>query len=116
VTTTCGNAAKEPTMQSYRQGDVLLLRVDHIPDDAKKRTGKGALTIAYGEVTGHHHTLVGDGIEVLVSEAEEVFARIMSSADLVHQEHATITLEPGLYKYVPQREYVAPEMERRVLD
>src|SRR5258708_5239481 len=100
-------------MKSYRQGDVLLVRIAGLPADARRRTGKSALTIAYGEVTGHHHALVGEA--EVYETAEAVFARIMS-ADLVHQEHATITLEPGLYKYIPQREYVAPELERRVLD
>ena len=97
-----------------RQGDMLLVPVDEFPTDAKVRRGRGRLTIALGEVTGHHHTLVGDA-ELLDTKAGEVFARIMSPSALTHQEHATITLEPGIWKYVPQREY-SPEQIRRVLD
>jgi hypothetical protein len=106
----------EPTMERLpiRQGDVLLVPVESAPDDAKVRKGKSRLTIALGEVTGHHHTLVGDA-ELLDTKAGEVFARIMAPSDLTHQEHATITLEPGIYKYVPQREYFPTEI-RRVLD
>jgi hypothetical protein len=98
-----------------RQGDVMLVPVNDIPEGAKVRKGKGKLTIAYGEVTGHHHTLVGDA-ELLDTKAGEVFARIMGPAKITHQEHGAIVLDPGVWKYVQQREYVAPELARAVLD
>jgi hypothetical protein len=104
----------------YRQGDVLLLRVDSIPAEAKPRKGKGRLILAYGEATGHHHSLVAtlDGkVETLETDAGEVFARIMAAPALeTHQEHATITIPPGAYKVIRQVEYAPRELPRQVLD
>lgn len=47
--------------EQVRQGDVLLIPVDHIPDTAKEvEPAKGLPPIlAYGEVTGHAHGLYG---------------------------------------------------------
>jgi hypothetical protein len=42
----------------YRQGDVLIRRIDSIPLGVKmipKDAAKKAVVLAYGEVTGHHH-------------------------------------------------------------
>jgi hypothetical protein len=107
-----------------RQGDVLVMSLDgEIPADAVvvPHGIKGRIVLAYGEATGHHHS-----IAVLEREAEllsspattDRFLRIMASSgvELTHQEHATITLPPGNYKVVQQREYVAPEIVRPVMD
>jgi len=45
-----------------RQGDLLLRKVDHYDPrdrfaDSHQKRGKGPVTIGYGEVTGHHHTI-----------------------------------------------------------
>jgi len=39
-----------------RQGDVLFVPIDRIPEGA--RLEKGRKTVAYGEATGHHHDVV----------------------------------------------------------
>jgi hypothetical protein len=105
------------TQQHYRQGDVLLVRVGEIPPGAtpvEDGTVRGRLVVAYGEVTGHHHSVaVADAR--MVKSAEDVYLEIMRETPLEHQEHAAITLEPGIYRYVPQREY-SPEAIRRVAD
>jgi hypothetical protein len=107
-----------------RQGDVMVMSFDgEIPSDAVAVPNgiKGRIVLAYGEATGHHHS-----IAVLDREAEllasptttDRFLRIMASSgvELTHQEHATITLAPGNYVVRQQREYVAPEIVRQVLD
>jgi hypothetical protein len=51
-------------MRVFRQGDVLIREVpkDHIPmmlsgtQTVKRDQRTGKVTLAYGEVTGHHHT------------------------------------------------------------
>ena len=41
-----------------RQGDVLALGVEAIPEDAKPVTrDRGRVILAYGEVTGHAHAI-----------------------------------------------------------
>lgn len=100
-----------------RQGDVYLEPVASVPDGAKPRKSnvKGRHVIAYGEVTGHHHSVAVKDAELLES-AEDVYLRIMRTTDLVHQEHGAITLEPGIYRYRPQREYKPNALPTRVLD
>lgn len=100
-----------------RQGDVLLVRVDSIPAGAARVTKhpvKDRIVLAYGEATGHHHSIAVKDAEMLET-AEAVFLRIMAPTPLEHQEHATITLEPGAYQVVRQVEY-APEAIRTVAD
>lgn len=101
-----------------RQGDVLLVPVDEIPADAEPvRRSKGRLILAEGEVTGHHHAIAEPDVELLETKAKEVFLSVMAApALLVHEEHSTLTVPPGTYRVIRQREYVAPEIQRRVAD
>jgi hypothetical protein len=105
-------------MTQLRQGDILLIRVDEIPKQAKLRKADQRHTgfvLAEGEVTGHHHVLEGPKVQVL-DAAEQVFARIMAPATLDHPEHGAITVPPGEYRVVRQREYEPGELPRQVAD
>jgi hypothetical protein len=112
----------------YRQGDVLLARVASLPADAVPvpRDGDGRLVLAYGEATGHAHVVTAVDpsatvdAELLIRpddqrDLEVRFLRVEREARLVHDEHATIPLDPGVYRVVRQREY-APEAIRNVAD
>lgn len=96
----------------YRQGDVLLDRVDDLPGDLETAvlpSDEGRVVLAYGEVTGHFHSVpVDDGelLEVNTAERVDRYLRIRSATRLTHQEHAAIELEPGLYRVRIQSEYV----------
>lgn len=150
----------------FRQGDVLIRPVASIPDGLKKvPLDKGRVILAYGEVTGHAHAVIGD-VEFLAADLEEMeqrFLRVEASqefevpvfgeqklvghtkerivfetgeiqemgepifkaeqagtemvpgAQIVHEEHATVTLPPGEYEVIRQREY-APEAPQWVAD
>jgi hypothetical protein len=88
----------------FRQGDVLLLPVESVPDGERLLPEDGRLILARGEVTGHHHSVAAaDG--ALVEAAEGVYLRIMAPTPLEHQEHDAIWLAPGAYRVVRQREY-----------
>lgn len=109
-------------MKLYRQGDVLFKLISELPEGG--RTKRQNATVAYGEVTGHSHALaeedrecaevleIGDGLYVHVSASG---VRIEGGATFVHEEHGPITLPPGDYEVVIQREY-SPESIRNVLD
>jgi hypothetical protein len=93
-----------------RQGDVLLIRVGEIPDGATPVPRDGdAVVLAYGEVTGHRHAVLerhAELVELPGAEVERRFLRIVDEeARLVHEEHDPITLTPGCYRVVRQREY-----------
>ena len=100
----------------YRQGDVLLLLVASIPPEATegKRDG-GRIVLAYGEVTGHAHTIETDTATPFITPDGELYIVVDEVSELVHQEHAAIALEPGAYRVVRQREY-SPEAIRNVAD
>ena len=99
----------------FRQGDLLLVRVDRAPAGRRVEAEHGRLILARGEVTGHHHSVAVADAE-LVDTAEGVFLRIMAATPLVHQEHGAITLEPGDYRVTRQREYQPGELPRQVAD
>jgi len=104
-----------------RQGDVMFLPVATLPAGDRKKRENG--TVAYGEVTGHHHSLltedlaraevleIGAGLFVHVSEDG---VRI-EGATFTHQEHGPVFLPPGKYQVRIQREY-APHEIRNVID
>jgi hypothetical protein len=97
----------------FRQGDVLLVRVAEMPPGRPVEPEGGRLVLARGEATGHHHSVAVEDGE-LVDAAEGVFLRIMAATPLVHQEHGPITLEPGVYRVLRQREYVPGAVDRMV--
>jgi hypothetical protein len=104
----------------FRQGDVLVVSTDKTPDRLQSvPLENGRLVLAYGEVTGHAHVVTGEAelfAPADVAELEERFLRVeCEGAQVVHDEHATITLPPGDYRVLRQREY-APEATRLVAD
>lgn len=97
-----------------RQGDVLLLRTNAIPAHLKKTKTN---TLALGEATGHHHTVMGDGVVGFADNEDSLpdFLSVQKEATLVHQEHDPITLPKGKYRKVIQVEYT-PAGIRNVAD
>jgi len=104
--------------QALRQGDVLVERVRRrtLPKGTFVAARQGRLILAYGEATGHHHSVaVADG-ELVETDAREVFLRIMRATFLEHQEHGALALERGVYRVTIQQEYAPRELPRRVVD
>lgn len=96
----------------YRHGDVLISKVEEIPT-SHPRLGS---TLARGEVTGHSHRFRDPESVQLYQAGADTYVYVKSeSAELIHEEHATITLPQGYYKVWMQREY-SPEAIRRVID
>jgi hypothetical protein len=115
-----GTVAAASSPAQVRQGDVLLVPVDEVPDAARpvRRTG-GRVVLAEGEVTGHAHAIRSTAA-TLFATGEERYLRAAAPVTLDHEEHAPIEVAPGTYRVVIQREYVPPEISpvafRRVVD
>jgi hypothetical protein len=101
-----------------RQGDVLIVSCDTIPDHVVPvASEKGRLIVAYGEATGHHHsfphrpevTLFRDGT------TGPFYVRADKPVALEHQEHSALTIQPGIYRVTIQRTFSAG-MARKVID
>lgn len=106
-----------------RQGDILLERVsdDEIDTELEDR---GTRVVLEGEATGHAHRLTdGTTLEPADQNGESVeeldlFVEVPEDgAELTHEEHHTIELEPGTYRVQRQRTW-DPNTRgtRRVLD
>jgi hypothetical protein len=100
---------------TYRQGDVLLQRIDRLPSDAHPVEWQDRVILAYGEVTGHAHAISTEHASMYMWKGDRLL-EIKTGARLVHEEHSTINLPEGVYKVVQQREYVPEAPPRDVVD
>ena len=100
-----------------RQGDVLLIAVDSIPEGAKaqKRQGKKVI-LALGEVTGHHHRF-----EFVNTDFNDVklyhvgnarYLEVKQPAELLHEEHSTVNVPAGKYLLPTQVEYTPAALQQ----
>ena len=131
------------TPQIWRQGDVLIIRKEGERTDTSKLKeiprDDGRVVLAYGEVTGHSHSIVEKGCHLFLDEmnrltGEEAMGLVMrlgggavgllepdrvmvndETVVLKHEEHDPITLPPGEWIIRRQREY-DPEALRNVAD
>lgn len=98
----------------YRQGDVLIRRIDELPTQKLVKRASGVL--AEGEVTGHAHRVEDLTATEVYECGEGLYMRVgAEGVRIVHEEHAPIVLPAGDYEIVRQREY-SPEEIRNVAD
>lgn len=100
---------------TYRQGDVLLQKIDSLPLNSQPIEFEDRVILAYGEVTGHCHALSTASASMFTFNAQRLI-QVVEGAQLRHEEHATIVLPKGVYKVIQQREYVPEAPPRDVLD
>jgi len=100
-----------------QQGDVILNKLDKLPEGLKPIKRKW---VEEGEATGHYHSFapvgtggvtldtpgkIGDNVDIMVDKDGKMFVEVKDKpADLTHDEHATIAVEPGIYEVRKVRE------------
>lgn len=95
----------------YRQGDLLFVQQDTRP--VAELTTRQSTVIVAGEATGHaHHLMAGT---ILEAPDGALYLDVTQTTQVVHEEHGPITLDPGLWLVVRQREY-SPKAIRTVVD
>jgi hypothetical protein len=124
----------------FRQGDVCLLQVDSMPSDCVLVPDQQSkITLAWGEMTGHHHRIedhaaarqgearqAGDAVKTLIASTQakarlwrarsgDRFLEVVEPVTLQHEEHTAHSLPPGIYKLPRQVEYT-PTAFRPVAD
>jgi hypothetical protein len=107
----------------YRQGDVLIVPIAEAAAPALVsglkpigRDPRERMILALGEATGHAHAVVGQGaLYPAAAPLEPMYLHLPQGGRVVHEEHAMITLPPGWYRVVRQREY-EPGSARIVAD
>lgn len=102
----------------YRQGDVLIVRVDSCPAEATpiKREMNEDVILAHGEVTGHAHRICSRHATMYRTESDARYMRVTAPVALTHEEHTTIDIPAGNYRVTIHTEYVPGELPRQVVD
>jgi hypothetical protein len=95
----------------YRQGDLLFILQEAQP--AVDLTVRPGLVILAGEATGHAHRLTTGTI--LEAPDGMLYLDLVEPTRVVHEEHDALTLGPGWWLVVRQREYT-PSASRLVRD
>lgn len=99
----------------YCQGDVMIRRVDAVPNGATPiPTDNGRVVLAYGELTGHSHS-IDQKLATMFGLGDDRFLTVAEDAPLQHQEHDTIILRRDTYQVIQQRTFERGEI-RRVAD
>jgi hypothetical protein len=109
----------------YRQGDVLLVSIDHIPDGVKevKRDKLGRLVLARGEATGHAHVIHNPSVcgysKHSPEEIEFLLVQEGGAGPLLHEldsggkaDHDEIELVERAYQLPQQVQYTPTELKR----
>lgn len=94
----------------FRHGDVYFFKVDEpIPANTKP----ASKILALGETTGHRHEAVGTAVDVMevdgrrwVVAPDGAEIKHLDQSDALTGEHSTITLPPGVWEVVIQREHI----------
>ena len=100
--------------QQYRQGDLLFIRQETRPD--APLTPRAGTILVEGETTGHAHRLATKQHGAILTTPDgQMWLDITHQTQVVHEEHASVTLDPGVWLVQRQREY-SPEAIRTVVD
>jgi len=100
----------------YRQGDVLVSRIETIPTTAVQQQIKGSVVLADGELTGHAHRIKKHTNRIKhYLDGEVAYLEVGAPTLVEHEEHGPITLEPGCYEVRRQIEVWMDEV-RQVAD
>lgn len=105
--------------KQIRQGDVFLRRVDALPQGLTPvARDKGQVILAYGEVTGHAHRVIDRGgtAQLYQGDGGVRYMTIEELTEVVHEEHGTVQLEPGVYELPPQMEWDDSMEPRQIAD
>ncbi len=103
-----------------RQGELLIIKVDDIPDEAVAVAPESGQVIVGHSETGHNHVMVAERTEMFeLPDSLTRFLDVTAEDVLEHQRnfdtHDSIVFSPGKYQVRIRREYT-PEGFRRVED
>lgn len=102
-------------LELFAQGDILIEQIGDvdIPSDPISPGLDGAVVVAEGEETGHRHAIY-DRVTLFRDDslARDIPTGLYighlavkdATAELIHPEHATITLPRGTYRLRRQRQ------------
>lgn len=90
----------------YQQGDVIVERVDAVPQGDEVAAENGRIILAKGELTGHTHAIEEiAGVSFVKGQDGNFYLSLPAERTLVHPEHQAIAIPAGLYRVRQVREY-----------
>ena len=106
-------------MKQFRQGDVLFIKVDSIPENAVEipasmERGRPEIITARGEVTGHAHVFNPAEVAMFGSEGYEWIDVKKEGAELRHEEHESISFPTGTFQIVNPWQHTPTELVRDI--
>lgn len=113
-----GSKGETQVSKIYRQGDVLIVSVDALPEGEAApipRDERGRIVLAHGEVTGHAHAVLNPEVAMMRAVTGQVYLISDQSFQVRHEEHTTVDVPAGIFEVIRQREY-SPEAVRWVAD
>lgn len=107
-------------MKQFRQGDLLITKVNNLPEDLEKMEAENGNYIMAHSETGHHHVLPSNAVKAFQSSNPLImFVVVKKPTQITHlrafDTHKPINLDVGNYEFRRQSEYT-PEGWRRVED
>lgn len=102
----------------YRQGDVLIVPVEKLPAKLEPVSRENKrVVLAHGEATGHAHAIKDKHVTLFRDpKLNTMFMQVLDApVALEHDEHDPISVPPGNYQVIRQREY-SLEAIRNVAD
>lgn len=99
--------------EQYVQGDILFIKADSWWETDEKRRREleahrqDTNVVAYGEKTGHKHSILGNGwLSVVLSFGDITKMLVADDAvTIAHDEHPPLTLPKGVYDIREQKTY-----------
>ena len=107
---------KKGNKDQQAQGDVLLQYISKLPEGCKEVPRiDGRIVVMHGE-GGHTHVITD--VDAMFHEKDgKFYLEVTAPVALVHEEHHTQIVEPGIWEIGQVREYdYFQEMERTVRD
>ena len=87
-----------------RHGDLVFYPIKMSDFKGEKVTHVGSFVLAEGETTGHKHVITATRMEILKDTNGYYLANVPNGAEMSHEEHGTITLEPMIYRVGHEKE------------
>ena len=99
-----------------QQGDVLMRRIDTLPEGCKEvKRQNGRIIVMHGE-SGHTHAI--SDIDALFLEKDgKFYLQVKKPVRLTHEEHHAQTVSPGIWEIgqVREKDWVSG-LVRKVID
>lgn len=100
-------------MNIYRNGDFCFRGIETLPKKLIKQKDK---VVGWGEVTGHSHRFSVDApVTLFLADDKKRYMEVLSPSIISHEEHHPLTILPGKYEIISEKEYSYEDHDARLV-